>query len=108
MRQCVRLAERSSDEFNIDRDVNVSFLVRVSEKSLNRCASDLAIIASKFVHVHADELAGELRVHVPRVCERISDGFLPMCETVVDAFTNDIADVTTHCWRDIFAHHVSA
>ena len=99
--------ERSSDEFNIDRDVDISFLVRVSEKSLNRCASDLAIIASKFVHVHADELAGELRVHVPCVWERISDGFLTMCETVVDAFANDLADVTLRWWRDIFAYHIS-
>jgi hypothetical protein len=57
---------------------------------------DLAIIAGKFIHVHADELAGELRVHVACVCERVSDGFVPVCKTVVDAFANDVADVTSH------------
>jgi hypothetical protein len=31
-----------------------------------------------------------------------------VCETVVDAFANDLAKVTAHRYRDIFAHDVSA
>ena len=50
------------------------------QKLANRCAPDLAVIPSKFIHVHADKFAGELRVHVACVCQRISDGFVPMCE----------------------------
>ena len=95
-------------EFHLDWKVDVAPVASVSQKLANRCASSLAIIAGKFIHVHADEFAGELRVHVACVCERISDGFVPMCETVVDAFANDLAEVTSHWWRDVLAHYVSA
>src|SRR5207249_2872851 len=60
----------------------------VSQKFADGRASDLVIVTSKFVHVHADELAGELRVQVACICERLSDSFVPVCETIVDAFAN--------------------
>src|SRR5262245_12691322 len=94
------------NEFQFNRRRETSLLVCVTQKFSNSCASDVAIIASKFVHVHADELAGELRVHVTRVGERISDRFVPMRKTVVDAFPDDPAEVASHRWRNILAHHV--
>src|SRR6476469_1580994 len=98
----------SLNEFHFDWNVEVALVASVSQKLADRCASSLPIIAGEFIHVHADEFAGELRVHVACVCERVSDGFVAMCETILDAFANDLADVTSHWWRDIFAHHVSA
>src|SRR5215216_6758390 len=69
------------NELEFDRRGDVFLVVTVSQKFADRCASNLAIIARKFVHVHTDELTGELRVHVSRICERVSDGFVTMCET---------------------------
>src|SRR5262249_32032452 len=96
------------NELQFNRRGDVSILVRVTEKFSDSSASDLAIIASEFIHVHSDEFAGELRVHIARVCERITDGFVSMCETVIDAFANDLADVASYRKRDIFPHHISA
>ena len=52
------------DEFHFDWNVEVAFVVSVAKKFADSRTSDLAIIASKFVYVHSDEFAGELRVHV--------------------------------------------
>src|SRR4030095_10774218 len=90
----------SFDKFQFNRNADVAFVVRFSQKSADGRASDLTIIASEFINVHADEFAGELPIHVACVSERVSDGFVPVCETVVDAFANDVANVTTHWWRD--------
>src|SRR4029077_14803375 len=95
-------------EFYVDWKVDVAVVASVSQKLADRCASSLAIIEGKFIYVHANKLAGQLRVHVTRVCERISDGFVPMFETIVDAFANDLAQVTSHWRGDIFAPYVSA
>src|SRR6476646_8696967 len=98
----------SFNEFHFDWNVEIALVASVSQKLADRCASSLAVVAGKFIHVHSDKLTGQLRVHVACVCERISDGFVPMCETIVDAFANDLAEVTADWWRDIFAHYVSA
>src|SRR4051812_48450176 len=95
-------------EFHFGSKVDVPLVATISQKAVDRCASSVTVIPGKFIHVHADELAGELRVHVACVCERMSDGFVPMCQTIVNAFSNDLAKVASHGWRDIFAHHVSA
>jgi hypothetical protein len=60
---------QSFDEFHFNRNADVAFVVCVSQKFADGRASDLTIIASEFIHVHADEFAGELPVHVVRVCE---------------------------------------
>src|SRR5262245_4674940 len=86
--------QRLFDEFQFDRNPDMSLFEAVAQKPSDSCASNIAIIAGKFLYVHADELAGELCVHVAGVCERISDRFVPMSETVVHAFANDLADVT--------------
>src|SRR6476659_1085891 len=52
------------NKFHFDWNVDVAFVVSVAQKLAYSRTSDLAIIPSKFVHVHADELAGEPRVHV--------------------------------------------
>src|SRR5262245_13706000 len=96
------------NKFHFDWNVDVAFVVSIAQKFAYSRTSDLTIIPSKFVHIHSDEFAGELSVHVARICERVSDGFVPVRETIVDALANDFADITPHWWRDIFAHHVSA
>src|SRR4029453_4523809 len=72
------------DEFHFDRGVGVTFVMRLRQKSPDSVASNFAIIASKFIHVHADKFPGELRVHVARVGKRMSHRLLPMGQTVVD------------------------
>jgi hypothetical protein len=62
-------ARSSFHELNFDRNLDVLFLVRVTEKSSDGCASDRTIVAGKFVHVHPDERTDELPVHVARECE---------------------------------------
>src|SRR6266481_5102750 len=95
------------DEFQFDRSVDVTFLVRVSEKPTDGRASGLTVIPSEFIYVHADEFTGELRVHVARVSERIGHRFIPMRQTVIDALANNVAEIATDRWRNIFAHYVS-
>ena len=95
-------------EFQFDRSVDVSLVVRFGQKISNSRASDLAIITSEFIHIHSDELTGEVCVHVARVRERVSHCFIAMSETVVDAFANDLAEIAANRRRNIFAHDVAA
>jgi hypothetical protein len=46
--------EVSFDEFHFGRG-DVTFVVRLRQKSADSSASNFAIIASKFIHIHADE-----------------------------------------------------
>ena len=57
------------DELNLDRYADIILLARVSEKSSDGRASDRTIIASEIINVHADKSAGELLIHVARICE---------------------------------------
>src|SRR5207247_10735263 len=71
-------------------------------------ASSLPIIASKFIYVHADEFIGGLGANVERVGKRMTHRLISMRQAVIDAFTNNFADIVPDCWRDIFAHHIAA
>ena len=59
--------EASFDKFHFHWNVEVTFVVRLLEKSPDSGATNFAIIASKFVHIHTDEFPGQLRVHVARI-----------------------------------------
>src|SRR4030095_6675994 len=96
------------DEFHFDRGVGVTFVMRLRQKSPDSVASNFAIIASKFIHIHADKFPGEFRVHVARVGKRMSHRLLPMGQTVVDAFANDFAEIVACRLWNIFAHDISA
>jgi hypothetical protein len=59
----------SFDKFHFDWNVDVAFIVRGSQKFTDSRASGLTIIASEFIHVHADEFTGEIRTHIARVAK---------------------------------------
>src|SRR5438128_5430432 len=81
--------------------------MRVSQKSPDGSASELAIIASKLIHIHSNELTGELRVHVTRVGKRMTHCLVSMRQAIIDAFANNFAEIMADRCRDIFAHHIS-
>src|SRR4030095_10923638 len=47
-------------------------LTAAAQKFPDCRSTDLAVIARKVVHIHADELAGERRVHIARIRERMT------------------------------------
>ena len=57
----------SLDEFQFDWNVDVAVVARFSQKFADGSASELPIIACKFVHIHADEFTGEFPAHAARV-----------------------------------------
>jgi len=55
------------DEFQFDWNVDAAVVARFSQKFADGSASELPIIACKFVHIHADEFTGEFSAHAARV-----------------------------------------
>src|SRR5436190_6774339 len=93
-KQILRAEPRESfDEFQFNWNVDVAFIVRVSQKFADSRASDPTIILRKLIHVHADEFTGELRAHVARVGERMAHCLVSMRQAVIDAFTNNFAEI---------------
>ena len=82
--------------------------MRVTQEFVDSGASSLAVIAGKFVHIHADEFAGEVRVHIARKRKRMPHSLLAMGEAEVDAFADNLKQIVLHCWRNIFAQHIAA
>ena len=37
----------------------------------------------------------------------MSHRLVSMCQTVIDAFANNFAQIAAHCWRNIFAHYIA-
>src|SRR6266487_3800204 len=98
----------SLDEFQFDWNIDVAFVVRLRQKFADSGASNFTIVASKFVHVHADEFAGEFCVHAARIGKRMAHCLVSMCQTVIDAFANNFAQIAPDGWRNIFAHDIAA
>src|SRR5437773_11116011 len=97
------MASQSLNKFRFDWSVDVAFVACLAQEFADRSASSFAVIASKFVHIHADKLAGEVRVHVARVRHRMSYCLIPMSQAEVDAFADNLKQIVLHSWRDIFA-----
>ena len=51
---------QSLNEFEFRRLGNVASLVRLRQKTRDRCASGVAIITGEIVHIHADEFACQI------------------------------------------------
>src|SRR5206468_7929855 len=90
-----------------DWDVDITFVVRLRQKLSDSVATNLAIIASKFVHIHTDEFSSQLRVHVARIGKRMPHRVIPVRQPVVDAFANYFAQISTDRRRNILAHDIS-
>src|SRR2546422_10385392 len=95
----------SFDKFPFDWNVDVAFITRGSQKFADSRASSLTVIASKFIHIHADEFTSEFRVHIARVGKRMAQRLVSMRQAVIDAFANNFTEIVPDCQRDIFAHH---
>jgi hypothetical protein len=54
--EIVLCSSELSHEFHCYRILDVAFVMRFRQKSSDSIAAHFAIIASKFVHIHADEL----------------------------------------------------
>src|SRR6266516_1281025 len=50
----------SSDEFQLNWNVDVAFILGGGQKFADSRASNLTTISSKLIHVHADELTGKV------------------------------------------------
>src|SRR4029077_15486693 len=97
----------SFDKFHFDWNVDADFVIRLRQKFADSGSSHFTIVASKFIHIHTDEFAGELTAHAARVGKRMSHRLVSMCQTVIDAFANNFAEIAAHCWRNIFAHNIA-
>src|SRR5438094_10133755 len=80
---------RSLNEFHFDWNIDVAFIVRVSQKFADCVASSVTIIASKFIHVHANKFIGELTADVARVGKRMAHYLGSWPKAVVVALAND-------------------
>src|SRR5205823_14008165 len=69
--------------------VDIAVLVCALQKFPDRVAASLAIIAGKIVHIHADEFAGQARIHVARVPHGMAHRLISMGHAVLDAFAHD-------------------
>src|SRR5438445_534887 len=92
---------------DLDCIVDVAFITRGSQKFVDSRASSLTVIASKFIHIHADEFTSEFRVHIARVGKRMAQRLVSMRQAVIDAFANNFTEIVPDCQRDIFAHHIA-
>src|SRR6266550_7091036 len=106
--ECPPYRSDSSHEFQFDWNVCVTFVVRLRQKSPDSVATNFAIIASKFIHIHADEFHSQLRVHVARTRKRMPHRLLSVRQTVVDTFANDFAEIVAYRLWNILAHDISA
>src|SRR5439155_21835509 len=79
----------SPNEFHFDWNIDVAFIVRVSQKFADCVASTVTIIASKFIHVHADASTCELCANFARVAKRMAHRIVSMPQAVIDAFANN-------------------
>src|SRR5438105_15849144 len=82
--------------------------MRLRQKLADSVAANFAIIASKLIHVHTDEFPSLVNIHVSRVRKRMPHRFIPVCQTVIDAFANNFAELTTDRRWNILAHDISA
>src|SRR6266550_4555565 len=105
--ECPPYRSDSSHEFQFDWNVDETFVVRLLQKSPDSVAAHFAIIASKFIHIHADEFPSQLRVHVARIRKRMPHRFLAVRQPVVDAFANNFAQIFPDGGRNILAHDIS-
>src|SRR5207237_8576097 len=96
------------DKRHFDWSVYVSFGVRVAEKVVDSGSSSFTEIASKFVHIHSDELAGEVCVHVARVRKRMPHSLVAMGQPELDTFADNLEKIVLHCMWDIFAQDIAA
>jgi hypothetical protein len=49
------------DKFHLNWHGDIPFVVRRCQKFADSRASTVTVVASKFIHVHANEFSGELR-----------------------------------------------
>src|SRR5207244_1757084 len=98
----------SFDKFQVDWNVDEAFIACLSQKFADSRAPSLTIIASKFIHVHANKFIGELTADVARVGKRMAHCIVSMRQSVIDAFADDFAEIVPDCRRNIFAHYIAA
>src|SRR5207245_10079623 len=77
------------DELYVDWRVDIAFVTSVLQEFPNRRAPDLAVITGEFVHIHPDDFASQIDVHVSLVRKPVAHRFVPMAHTIINAFADD-------------------
>jgi len=78
------------------------------EKLLHGGAAPLAISERPAIHVHAHELVGDIRIHVPRELHRVLERLRPMFEPVGHALPDGARDAPAHLRAQRPAYGIAA